>query len=366
MLIQTLEYLISRDLFLILRVFAVFMIFFMAIQTGRRIKETRFLSATTGFTIFLISFGSFSITTAIPDLYPEFYHNLLISNLESLVLIVGMVFFILFVELDEALHSPKPIDKKFKYNLTVISLIGVLILYPISFYLLRILSLTFVFLIIPFIIAIRIFLLKFQTLQIVKQSKPTLWFFIGLIIAGVSNFLYTPIVYSYLGYWVSIITSLCILIGTFMMTHSWSRLPSLNELDWMLKMEKLMVIHLTSSSLMFQYDFQTISETEKVDQVESDLAGSAIGGVNMLLGEILASDGHIKEIDHGNKKIIFTQGVATACILITTGDSNEFRYRLEVFQLSFEKKFKCEQIKKWTGEVRQFSKADDLILTHFS
>ena len=366
MLIQTLEYLVSRDLFLILRVFAIFMIFYMAIQTGKRIRETRILSATTGFTIFLISFGLFSITTAIPDLYPEFYDNILLIHLKSLVLIIGMVFFILFVELDEALHSPKPTDKKFKYSLTIISLIGVLILYPITFYLIMDSSLTFVFLVIPFIIAIRIFLIKFQTLQIVKQSKPTLWFFIGLLLAGLSNFLYSPAIFPYLGYWVSIITSICILIGAFMMTHSWSRLPSLNELDWMLKMERLMVIHLTSSGLMFQYEFQTISEQEKSEQVESDLAGSAIGGVNLLLKEILASDGHIKEIDHGDKKIIFTQGVATACILITSGHSKEFRYRLEVFQLSFEKKFKGEQLINWTGEVRQFSKASDLILNHFS
>ena len=366
MLIQTLEYFISRDLFLLLRFFAVFMIFYMAIQTGKRIRETRFLSATTGFTIFLISFGLFSITTAIPDLYPEFYDSLLILHLKMLVFIVGMVLFILFVELDEALHSPKPTDKNFKYTLTVISIIGVLIIYPLAFILIDDLSMTFVFLIIPFIIAIRIFLLKFQTLQMVKQSKPTLWFFIGLLLAGLSNFLYSPTIYSYLGYYVSIITSLCILIGAFMMTHSWSRLPSLNELDWMLKMERLMVIHLSSSGLMFQYEFQTMSEQEKGEQVESDLAGSAIGGVNLLLKEILASDGHIKEIDHGDKKIIFTQGVATACILITSGHSKEFRYRLEVFQLSFEKRFKGEQLKEWTGEVRQFSKADDLILLHFS
>ena len=86
----------------------------------------------------------------------------------------------------------------------------------------------------------------------------------------------------------------------------------------------------------------------------------------MLLKEILASEGTIKEIDHGDKKIIFTQGVATVCILITKGKSKEFRYRLEVFQLSFEKEFKGEQLIEWSGEVKQFRKADELIVKHFS
>lgn len=98
--------------------------------------------------------------------------------------------------------------------------------------------------------------------------------------------------------------------------------------------------------------------------VDTDLAGSALGGVEMLLKEILASKGHIKAIDHGDKKLVFSHGSHTACILMTSGYSEEFNYRLEMFHLSFEKQF-YKILPEWNGDLNPFSKADDLIITHF-
>ena len=98
--------------------------------------------------------------------------------------------------------------------------------------------------------------------------------------------------------------------------------------------------------------------------VDTDLAGSALGGVEMLLKEILASKGHIKEIDHGDKKLIFSHGSHTACILLASGSSEEFKYRLEMFHLSFEKQF-SKTLPDWSGDLNPFDKADDLIISHF-
>ena len=151
-----------------------------------------------------------------------------------------------------------------------------------------------------------------------------------------------------------------------MMTLCWNRFPNLSELDWMLKMERLLLIHRDSSGLLYQYDFIATSSKDSKNQVEGSLAGSAIGGVDILLGEVLTSKGHINEIDHGNKKIIFSHGIATECILITTGASAEFRYRLNMFHLSFEKLYGGEKLITWNGEVSQFEKTRDLISKYFS
>ncbi|MFX0101721.1 MAG: hypothetical protein ACFFCS_19305 [Candidatus Hodarchaeota archaeon] len=112
-----------------------------------------------------------------------------------------------------------------------------------------------------------------------------------------------------------------------------------------------------TSSTIYQYDF-------KQRKVEGDLTGSAIGGVDMLLSEILASKGHIKEIDHGEKKITFNHGETTACMLITSGSSEEFKYRLEMFHLSFEKQF-YEYLTKFSGNVTPYAKSEDLIREFF-
>ena len=84
----------------------------------------------------------------------------------------------------------------------------------------------------------------------------------------------------------------------------------------------------------------------------------------MLLGEILNSGGHIKQIDHGEKKVIFTQGIKAASILIVKGYSDELRYRLELFHSTFEKQF-GEKLRAFDGDITHFRKTNDLLIKTF-
>jgi hypothetical protein len=140
-----------------------------------------------------------------------------------------------------------------------------------------------------------------------------------------------------------------------MMNRGWSRFPILSELEWMMKMERLMVIEPRSSLMLYQYKFKTL-----VTQVNDDLAGTVIGGVNMILKEILTTKGHIKEIDYENKRISHSLS-----ILITTVPSNEFKYRLEMFHLSFERMFKKELESEFFEEITKFKKASNLVKQYF-
>ena len=131
-----------------------------------------------------------------------------------------------------------------------------------------------------------------------------------------------------------------------------------------LKMERLFVIDSVSSGVLYEYNFRSELHTDKEQQVEGDLAGSAMGGVDLLLSEILSTKGQIKEIDHGDKKVFFTHGIKTKSILVTAGHAEEFRYRLEMFHLSFENQF-SDVLLDWKGNITPFSKADDLIRNYF-
>ena len=108
------------------------------------------------------------------------------------------------------------------------------------------------------------------------------------------------------------------------------------------------------------------SQFDVKQSITGNLVGGAIGGFDMVLSEILGSNEHIKEIDHSENKIIFSYGAATACILITNGTSKEFKYRLEMFHLTFEKRFNKEILKNWDGSVNQLTKIDDLIQQFFT
>jgi hypothetical protein len=165
------------------------------------------------------------------------------------------------------------------------------------------------------------------------------------------------------GSWILLLKYILIMLGSSLMVYAWKSLPNLSELDWMRKMEKLYIIHKDTSTLLFQYQFRT-EKSDDLEDVDSDLAGSAIGGIDMLLSEILANSGHIKEIEHGDKKINFVHGDFAISILIGNGSSNEFKYRLEVFHLTLEKLYSSE-LANFNGALAPFTDLESLVRKYF-
>ncbi len=358
-MIQAFEGELVRDLTVILRFTAVFLLFYLAFQVGKKIKESKLLSATMGFSTFLLLFGLSQFFLSIIVLYPDIEQDDIFYLLLNLAMMLGMIFFIVLTEIESTGYGLET-SKKFKYPLSLFSLIGLALFFVISFISLSLMIFSIIIIIIPFIKATNDFMKKFEKLEIVKRSNPLPWFFAGLSLVGFSNFINSFSTDETFLYFI-IINTCCIIFGALMMTRAWNRLPSLSELDWMGKMERLMVVHENSSLQMYNYEFQ--KEVEGL--FESELASSAIGGVDMLLKEILSSESHTKEIVHGNKNVVFSYGIATVCILITNGSSEEYRYRLNLFHLAFERQHGSEKLNSWAGDVAIFEKTDDLILKHF-
>jgi len=364
MILQTIEYGFFREITVLLRFFVIFLLFYMAFQTGKRAKEATKLSSTMGLTFFIMSAGLMHLINTIRYFYVDSSHDLLLSNVASLSHLVGMILFIFFVELDYTLHKPIQNKNGFYYKLTVISVLLTIILFPISFYFLENASIVFVAIVFPFIIAFIALIRQFKALEMVKRRKILPWFAIGIPLIGFSTFLNAPYFWMILDNWASILNTLCKLIGVAMVTYAWLRLPSLSELDWLQKMERFFIIHLESSGVLYQYSFQKTDELENSEHVDGNLAGTAIGGINTLLGAILNSGGHIKQIDHGGKKVLFTQGIKAASILIAKGDSDELRYRLELFHSMFERQF-GEKLRAFNGDITPFRKINDLLIKIF-
>jgi hypothetical protein len=117
----------------------------------------------------------------------------------------------------------------------------------------------------------------------------------GNIPSGFSNFLYNQMTVSLVGsYIVLSLYSFFVIVGALMMTNRWNKLPSLKEFDWISKMERLLIVHLETSLMLFEFNFRINGQTESEQKMDGDLAGSAISGINMVLKEILSSKGYIK------------------------------------------------------------------------
>ena len=366
MLVQLNYFRLIDHLIIVLNYFAVISVFYMAILTAREKKESKIISANSGFMLYLISLGFYHLF----NIFSFFYYDLIDSNLSKLaariVYLIGMATFIIFTDVDNASYTKKAQKKKFLYLPSLISILFVALLLPLT--LLFQIEFTYIFvgIIILFVIVGISFMSKFKALELVKRSSLLQWFYTGLGLSGFANFLNIDIIRNLLGVNLTIITSLSILIGCFIVTRAWYQLPSLSELDWMMKMEILLIIHLKSSILLHQYEFKKSSQLDMKQSITGNLVGGAIGGFDMILSEILGSEEHIKEIDHSEKKIIFSYGAATTCILITNGTSKEFKYRLEMFHLTFEKRFNKEKLKNWDGGVNQLTKIDNLIQQYFT
>lgn len=362
MIFQTIILGFERDIILLLHSLAAIGIFYLALQSIRRIREGKIASSTTGFTLYLLCFALNLFFSSLPRFYPDLEYDPIFALFINLSMAIGIFLFVFMNELDSYLHSPIQEKKRFSFTLSIFSGGGIITIIILGIFGLESLIIDIIVIVVPLAISCGKFMDKFMKLEVVKQSNPIVWFIIGFALSGFSTYfiLLTPI----FGNWMFVLMYICILTGALLMTHVWNRLPRLSELNWMLKMERLFVIDSASSGVLYEYNFQSGVNKNKVKQVESDIAGSAMGGVDILLGEILSDKGHIKEIDHGDKKVFFTHGIKTKSILITAGHAEEFRYRLEMFHLSFENQF-SDVLLNWKGNTTPFSKADDLIRRFF-
>lgn len=353
-----------QDILVVLHYSSLSIVLYLAYQIGKKIREDHLLSITTGFTLYLITFAIYVYIAGLPALYIEQQDFLLDLIFPSLIIYLGgMVVYIFLSEFEQKQYDLTETKDTLKsYTLTIIALGGYIIFVFLGIIGLYDPFISFLFVLIPFIIATNAIMKKFKDLEIVKRKKPNRWFYSGLAISGFSNALAS--FYFIFGEGMMIIRYIAIIGGTLLMVNGWRLLPPLSELDWMLKMNQILIVDDKSSSLLFKYNFTHAREQNETD-IDSDLASSAMSGIDSLLSEILASKGHIEEIEHSGKIVIFLHGTHSICILIADAPSNEFRYRLEMFHLNFENTFK-DELKDFSGEVTPFQEADSLIQKYFS
>lgn len=138
---------------------------------------------------------------------------------------------------------------------------------------------------------------------------------------------------------------------------------SSQKLEWNSCLEQLFVIHQTGSIVLFTCHFQ--ENGISINSGENDnVYGSAIGMMDQLLGEILASNGHIKEITHEKEILSFAYGEYCCFILFTNNHANEIKYRLEKFAIDFEKQFAAKLARNFNINMNEYQKAISLVERH--
>ncbi len=370
----------ERDFLFIFQTLAIFALAYVAFKTGQRSREIGFFSATTGMCLLLVGIAFLQVTIFDALFYAEDTDvRQTVTLLGDVFIMGGLVLFVIFVEIDQARRSPvnvRPIHP-YRYTKLAAIMLAVLILLVILDSELR--FLLFLLELFPAAFAARGFIRGFSNMEMVKRTNARRQFFIGLLLVGLSNFL--PAFHLIFGFWIFAITSAVIVVGAFLMVSAWAHFPRLEDLQWMLGLDRLLVFDAEGGLPLFDHAFRVVEEgssssdtsdvpvsdkpTGNLKNLHVAFATGAMTGIDSLLGEILASKGHVKEIDYGEKKAIFYRGKQAIFMLVLAAPSQESVYRLEIFALSFEKQFATELVKNKT-DANAFEGALSLLWKYFS
>ncbi|MFX1294168.1 MAG: hypothetical protein ACFFD2_04840 [Promethearchaeota archaeon] len=170
----------------------------------------------------------------------------------------------------------------------------------------------------------------------------------------VSNWFLTVV-----GFNIRLIGLMAIIGGLALMALAFWRLPSFNELEWHSKLLQLFVITNSHSICCVHYTFkESVAEDKK--NIDSDLLSSGVAGMSSFIKEITSSKMHLREVDHGDIKILFEYGQYITIALLAEETLQIYSHKLNKFMKHFETEFK-KNLVNWTGSISEFRPSINII-----
>ncbi|MBD3408245.1 MAG: hypothetical protein GF411_19135 [Candidatus Lokiarchaeota archaeon] len=353
---QTFVNTLVRDLFVGSTFIVAFILFF--ISWGLFRKADWQISGTSGLGVYFLTFAGYSIQTNITVLYENFFpviDNLLVNFLGAFCWMLGIILMIYFLEREQLGEKEKPI-------ITIVANVFALISGAFSFLGVPI-AFAFIGLSIAVIYVSYEYIREVIELETARKSFPQYWFAAGIALTGFINF----IVLFGRTYEIYMIKNILVIFGAIAITYAWWDLPSLEDLNWLRILDRLLVIDIQTTLPILDFPFRKDSSKFKSIPTE-DSDGLVVAGVmtsmETVMEEILTDSGGINEINFGNKTIIFERRPDFVCILIVDKSVREIHFRLETFALYFENQF-GEIVKYAKGQADQFIGADNLVRSVF-
>jgi hypothetical protein len=148
------------------------------------------------------------------------------------------------------------------------------------------------------------------------------------------------------------------LLGVVACALSFYNLPSLHEMAWFDKIQKLYVIY-PSGICVFEYSFH--QQKVKEGAILSDLTTSAIMAIKDLIQDMSAKGKEIVESIRKDQFILLlVQGSHIISVVISSEDSLVLREKNRLFCAQFESTYQ-QFLQNWSGNVSTFKKADEIV-----
>ncbi len=147
--------------------------------------------------------------------------------------------------------------------------------------------------------------------------------------------------------------------GILMCAVAFFFLPSLDELNWVAKIQNLYVIY-PNGLCLFSYNFEK-EQLSSQPSLESDLTTSVIVSINALARDVARREkSGIKVIRKENFTILLEFGDQCICALITSEEGLIIKKKIHQFCQAFEKQY-APILERWSGNTTQFESAQKLV-----
>lgn len=346
-----------RDLFVGSTFLVAFILAFIAWGLFKKAKWK--ISGTSGLGVYFITFAIYSIQTNLLFLYESYFPQaepLFINFVGSFAWMLGIILMTYFLEREQLREGERPLitisANIFAAFSGILALSGV----PIAF---AFFGLSFAVIYVSYE-----YLTEVINLETAKRFFPQYWFAAGIAISGLVNFIVLIGPY----YEIYTVRNILVLIGSLAITYAWWDMPSIDDLNWLRLVDRMLVIDIETTLPLVDFPFRkNATRMKTISNQESD--GLVVAGVmtslDTIMEEILTESGGISEISFGNKTIIFERRDEFVVMLIVDKPLREIKFRLETFALYFENQY-GETIRYAKGQADRFTDADSLIRSVFS
>ncbi|MFX0100662.1 MAG: hypothetical protein ACFFCS_13895 [Candidatus Hodarchaeota archaeon] len=155
-----------------------------------------------------------------------------------------------------------------------------------------------------------------------------------------------------------------ILMGGLMMNKGWGMIPILSELNLLLKLEHILIVHPTSKEIIFNHPFK--KDSSILSGNEEIISGKLFIDINHIISEAISAQDQIKSIQHGGKFFLFSRLLHSLHILLALEYSDEIKYRLEKFAVKFEENFFPKLKEKQNLDPKNYIDAEEIISEFFA
>ncbi|NVM54769.1 MAG: hypothetical protein HWN66_13790, partial [Candidatus Helarchaeota archaeon] len=214
----------------------------------------------------------------------------------------------------------------------------------------------------PLVVVLLMYITKLMK-QIKEYKLKIYGFFIGFFAFGLGYAGSIDMMVESFGYFSRFLGDIFMLLGISLISFVFVQLPSLKEVDWAKKLERIVLMH-KSGTCICDYNFLDVSSKVDSDQVSQYMAGSLIG-ISQMITELIQGKKQLEVMDHQDKQIIFSYGESLIAALIVDEYYEIYRKKLTKFIDALEVIYQ-PFLEDWEGNLLQVKPIEKLIKRIFS